>query len=430
MASTIKVKRSAVAGKSPTTSNLEVGEIALNTRDGRLYSKGTMVFEVGANNHSLFVGTGGATFANGAYTLPTADGSADQILKTNGSGTLSFADSGSSSLPFFVGGSSVTTIPISSGVVPFFNSAGNADNIGASADFVTDTTPQLGGNLDLNSRDITGTGNITITGNYTGTGNITNTGNFDLISTDAGSAAAPELTLYRNSSSPADSDYLGQLRFEGENDAGQNQLYANITGKIGDASDGTEDGILEIAHVKAGSQNISARFTSSTLQLLNGTTFELKGQDSDTRYANNTVFNSALANTNAYIATTAATERSSLANTNAFIATKVAQSGANNSAKIPYGTTGQRDGSPDTGFFRYNVTTASAEIYDGSAWGEVGGGGGATGGGNDQVFYENGQTITTSYTITTNTNAMSTGPLTVNSGVSVTVPSGSRLVVL
>jgi len=398
MASTIKVKRSAVAGKSPTTGNLEVGEIALNTRDGRLYSKGTMVFEVGANNHSLFVGTGGATFANGAYTLPTADGSADQILKTNGSGTLSFADSGGSSLPFFVGGSSVSTIPISSGVVPFFNSAGNADNIGASADFVTDTTPQLGGNLDLNSRDITGTGNITITGNYTGTGNITNTGNFDLISTDAGSSAAPELTLYRNSSSPADADYLGQLRFEGENDAGQNQLYAKITGKIGDASDGTEDGILEIAHVKAGSQNISARFTSSTLKLLNGTTFELRGQDSDARYANSTI----------------ATPRT----------------GANNSVKIPYGTTGQRDGSPDTGFFRYNVTTASAEIYDGSAWGEVGGGGGATGGGNDQVFYENGQTITTSYTITTNTNAMSTGPLTVNSGVSVTVPSGSRWVVL
>ena len=484
MASTIKVKRSAIAGKSPTTGNLEVGEIALNTKDGRLYSKGTMVFEVGANNHSLFVGTGGATFANGAYTLPTADGSADQILKTNGSGTLSFADSGTTSLPFFVGGSSVSTIPISSGVVPFFDSDGNADNIGASADFVTDATPQLGGNLDLNSRDITGTGNITITGNYTGTGNITNTGNFDLISTDAGSAAAPELTLYRNSSSPADSDYLGQLRFEGENDAGQNQLYAKITGKIGDASDGTEDGILEIAHVKAGSQNISARFTSSTLKLLNGTTLELKGQDSDTRYANNTVFNSALANTNAYIATTAATERSSLANTNAFIAataatersslantnafiaataatersslantnayiattaatersslantnafiaTKVAQSGANNSAKIPYGTTGQRDGSPDTGFFRYNVTTASAEIYDGSAWGEVGGGGGATGGGNDQVFYENGQTVTTNYTISSSTNAMATGPITINSGVAVTVPTGGRLVII
>lgn len=400
MASTIKVKRSAVQGKAPTTGNLETGELALNTRDGRLYSKGTQVFEVGANTHSLFVGAGGVTFANGAYTFPTADGSADQILKTNGSGTLSFADAsgGGSSFPFFVGGSSVSTIPISDGVVPFFNSAGNADNIGASADFVTDTTPQLGGNLDLNSRDITGTGNITITGNYTGTGNITNTGNFDLISTDAGSAAAPELTLYRNSSSPADADYLGQLRFEGENDAGQNQLYAKITGKIGDASDGTEDGILEIAHVKAGSQNISARFTSSTLKLINGTTFELKGQDSDTRYANNTI----------------ATPRT----------------GANNSVKIPYGTTAERDGSPDTGFFRYNVTTASAEIYDGSAWGEVGGGGGATGGGNDQVFYENGQTVTTNYTISSSTNAMATGPITINSGVSVTVPTGGRLVIL
>ena len=58
------------------------------------------------------------------------------------------------------------------------------------------------------------------------------------------------------------------------------------------------------------------------------------------------------------------------------------------------------------------------------------GGGGASGGGSDAIFYENGQTITTSYSITANTNAMSTGPLTVNSGVSVTVPSGSRWVVL
>lgn len=30
----------------------------------------------------------------GVFTLPTSDGSADQVLKTNGSGTLSFADSG------------------------------------------------------------------------------------------------------------------------------------------------------------------------------------------------------------------------------------------------------------------------------------------------------------------------------------------------
>ena len=47
------------------------------------------------------------------------------------------------------------------------------------------------------------------------------------------------------------------------------------------------------------------------------------------------------------------------------------------------------------------------------------------GGGTDQVFVENSQTVTTDYTITTGRNAMSTGPITVNSGVTVTVPTGS-----
>lgn len=56
--------------------------------------------------------------------------------------------------------------------------------------------------------------------------------------------------------------------------------------------------------------------------------------------------------------------------------------------------------------------------------------GGATGGASDAIFYENGQTVTTNYTITTNNNAMSTGTITINSGVSVTVPSGSRWVIL
>ena len=55
---------------------------------------------------------------------------------------------------------------------------------------------------------------------------------------------------------------------------------------------------------------------------------------------------------------------------------------------------------------------------------------GATGGGNDKIFIENGQTVTTSYTIPSTINAMSTGPITINSGITVTVPSGSRWVVL
>tara|TARA_R110000796_G_scaffold64266_3_gene148943 strand:+ start:883 stop:2265 length:1383 start_codon:yes stop_codon:yes gene_type:complete len=108
----------------------------------------------------------------------------------------------------------------------------------------------------------------------------------------------------------------------------------------------------------------------------------------------------------------------------------VSQTSATGSAAMPAGTTAQRDGSPSAGFLRFNSTDTSFEGYDGSAWGAIGGGGGASGGGSDAVFYENGKVITTNYSITADTNAMSTGPLTVNSGVSVTVPSGSRWVVL
>ena len=55
---------------------------------------------------------------------------------------------------------------------------------------------------------------------------------------------------------------------------------------------------------------------------------------------------------------------------------------------------------------------------------------GATGGGSDEVFYENDQTITTNYELTANKNAMSAGPLTINSSISVTVPSGATWVIV
>ncbi len=55
----------------------------------------------------------------------------------------------------------------------------------------------------------------------------------------------------------------------------------------------------------------------------------------------------------------------------------------------------------------------------------AGGGGGAAGTGSNQVFFQNDLTVTGSYTIPTGKNAGTFGPITVNSGVTVTVPSGS-----
>ena len=61
------------------------------------------------------------------------------------------------------------------------------------------------------------------------------------------------------------------------------------------------------------------------------------------------------------------------------------------------------------------------------SWGNAGG---ATGSGTDDIFYENSQNVTGSYTLTASKNAMSAGPITINSGVTVTVPSGASWVVV
>lgn len=106
---------------------------------------------------------------------------------------------------------------------------------------------------------------------------------------------------------------------------------------------------------------------------------------------------------------------------------KVPRTSTTGSAKLPVGTTAQRDGSPASGMIRYNTTTSSFEGY-GSAWGAIGGG--ATGGGTDSWALEHDNTVTTSYTISTGKNVVSAGPLTINSGATVTVPSGSTWVIV
>ena len=97
--------------------------------------------------------------------------------------------------------------------------------------------------------------------------------------------------------------------------------------------------------------------------------------------------------------------------------------------RLPVGTTAQRPGSPAAGDIRFNSTTTEAEIYNGSIFTAVAGGAGATGGGNDQWVFENDQNVTQNYEITTNKHAHSVSP-TINSGVTITVPSGSILVIL
>lgn len=94
---------------------------------------------------------------------------------------------------------------------------------------------------------------------------------------------------------------------------------------------------------------------------------------------------------------------------------------------IPVGTTAQQPAGA-VGKIRYNSTLTRYEGYKGTNWLPLGGG--ATGASTDDVFYENSLIVTTSYTLSTGKNAMSTGPITINGGAVVTIPSGQRWVVL
>ena len=97
MATVIQFKRSSTQNDTPATSDLALGELAVNTYHGRVYTEkndcSAAILEVGSVQASLTI--------NDAITFPTSDGSSGQVLKTNGSGTLSFGSVGGSGLTIY-----------------------------------------------------------------------------------------------------------------------------------------------------------------------------------------------------------------------------------------------------------------------------------------------------------------------------------------
>ena len=144
------------------------------------------------------------------------------------------------------------------------------------------------GNIDIGSSTITTTGAIsggTLTGtlqtasqtNITSVGTLSglavsgattittadNTAQLTLKSTDADANAGPLLDMKRDSSSPADGDFLGQINFIAENDASEEVTYAQITGRTVDVTDGTEDGRIAIKTMRNGSSRSALDFSAT-----------------------------------------------------------------------------------------------------------------------------------------------------------------------
>jgi len=296
-------------------------------------------------------------------------------------------------------------------------------------DVASDTTPQLGGNLDVNGNEIVSTGNGNIVINPGGTG---------VIDLSAPTAVTGDFGVTGNSV------LGGQVILENGTETDPTLAWGATNQDTGIYSPGED----QLAITTNGSTRLSIASTgliSANSNRISSVSDPSSAQDAATKNYVDTGF--------------------------------VDQTSATGAANIPSGATGDRPTGVN-GMFRYNTTDGAFEGYASGAWGAIGGGGGfevsttppaspsggdtywdseegnayiyyedgtsnqwvplvpstppkaAAGGGTDEVFFENDNAVTTNYTLQTGKNALSAGPITINSGVTVTVPSGQSWVIV
>ena len=109
-----------------------------------------------------------------------------------------------------------------------------------------------------------------------------NTDSLILTSTDADASSGPNLNMFRNSSSPADNDFLGNVKFNGRNDNSQDVQYSEIEVYATDVSDGTEDGLYNVNVMTGGSNKTYLQMSGG-----NGVVFNEDSADIDFRVESN-----------------------------------------------------------------------------------------------------------------------------------------------
>ena len=349
--------------------------------------------------------------SNFTLTLPSADASVSgYVLASDAAGTLSWVDPGSSSSPTFTGDATLT-------------------NDGA-----------LVGASSLNATYTGNTKTLTVTvASKTGAHRYNGSGSSS--GYKIGGKESPFITLTPGRTykfDQADNSNSGHpLRFYLEAD----KTTAYTTGVTTNGTAGSSGAYTQIvvsdstpqvlhyqcsAHSLMGNavqtnSNVSAKL--ATARTINGTSFDGSANITVTAAAG-TLTGATLASGVTASSLTSVGTLSSLT-----VSGNILMSGTG-VLDIPVGTTAQRPGSANTGMFRYNSTLNQFEGYSSTGWGAIGGGAGATGGGTDEVFMENDHTVTTDYTLTTDKNAVSVGQLTVNNGVTITIPTGRTWVVL
>jgi len=298
------------------------------------------------------------------------------------------------------------------------------DNI--STDVVSDTTPQLGGNLDTNSNNINFGDNDKAQFGASSDLQIYHDGSHSIIK-DAGTG---DLKVQATNLRLTDVDNTNYIRCI---DGGAVELYNNAGVKLATTSTGvdvtgeiTTDGLTTSADINFGDNDKAVFGAGSDLQIYHsGTSSRIQdlGTGNLIIDTNGTEIQLTSGNISEYMLRAVKDGAVQLYydNSQKLITTAdgvdITGTGA---LKLPVGTTAQQPSSPTAGDLRWNSDDTSAEIYDGSAWGAVGGGGAST-----TVYAEHANTLSENLSIASGNNAVSGGPITINSGYSVTVPSGS-----
>jgi len=257
----------------------KTNDSAAATERVRIKSDGDVVFTGASANMTWDTSADSLDFADGAQAafgsdddlVITHSGTAGSITNATGDLTVDVAgdiilDADGADVIFKDDGTQIGKITNASNNLEIHSSVSDADIVFKGNDGgVTVTALTL--DMSEGGKAIFASGAETA---FTGATTITtsdNTTQLTLESTDTDASPGPRLDFFRNSSSPADNDYIGRMRFMGKNSAAEDIVGVDFLGRLIDVTDGTEDATLFIQTMVGGTQYNRLNITPTEIVL-------------------------------------------------------------------------------------------------------------------------------------------------------------------